>query len=100
MSTFGCDRTSRKHSDGDQLMQVKKTDTVNVAVDAQFEVGECFRLRRLRHDGSKNSRPFERRRRIRKCRVQKTSTARQGKQNWQDDQKMQSGDKSAQEAGR
>ena len=27
-------------------------DTVKTDPDAQFEVGECFRLRRLRHDGS------------------------------------------------
>src|SRR4029453_17558079 len=100
MSTFGCDRTSRRHSDGDQLMQVKKTDTVTADAHAQFELGECFRLRRLRHDGAKNSRTFGRKRRIRKCKVRKTSTACQGTQNWQDNQKMQSGDKSAQEARR
>jgi hypothetical protein len=45
-------------------MRVEKKDTVRADIDAQFEVGECFRLRRLRHDGSNNSQAFERRRRI------------------------------------
>src|SRR5262245_5130396 len=52
MSTFGL---GLDVTQGDQLMQVKKIDTVKADADAQFEVDECFRLRRLRHDGSKNS---------------------------------------------
>jgi hypothetical protein len=43
MATFGVRPDITPHSACDQLMQVKKIDTVKADADAQFEVGECFR---------------------------------------------------------
>jgi len=42
-----------------QLMKVKKIDTVKADADVQLEVSNVFRLRRFRHDRANSNPAFE-----------------------------------------